>query len=110
MYSVKSSTVQEEHLATSPQSVARLHLPYAIIVKLLAHDFGVITLTPVTNGLSRSLSWTVGLSILHEAMDVAVIYIKEGNKKLMILRVRFAPTLFLPQWGFDNKPLGYTRI
>ncbi len=65
--------------------VARLHLPYAMAVRLHAHEFGVVILTPVTNDLSRSLSWSVGLSILHVARDVAFICIKEGNKKLMIL-------------------------
>ncbi len=49
-HSAKSSIVQEEHLATSPSLVTRLHLPRAIVVRSYVCVIDVVILTPETTG------------------------------------------------------------
>ncbi len=55
--------------------VTRLHLPRAIVVRLLVRKSNVVNLTPETGGqswcLSCGLSLSVGFSIQDEAMDAA---------------------------------------
>ncbi len=47
-HSVKSLNAQEEHLATSPQLEARLHLPHTIVVRLHARKINAVILTQET--------------------------------------------------------------
>ncbi len=46
--SAKSLNTQEEHLATSPSLVTRLHLPHAIVVRLHERKNNVVIPTPET--------------------------------------------------------------
>ncbi len=47
-HSANSLNAQEEHLATSPKFMTRLHLPHAIVVKLRVRKRNVVILTPET--------------------------------------------------------------
>ncbi len=49
-HSANSRNAQEEHLATSPSLVTRLHLPHAIVVRLHVRKSNVVILTPETAG------------------------------------------------------------
>ncbi len=56
--------------------VTRLHLPYAIVVRLHVRKINVVILTPETAVncwcLSSSLSLSVGFSVQDEDVDVAL--------------------------------------
>ncbi len=66
-YGAKFSIDREKCLVTSPYLVTILDLPYAMVVRLHAHEVSVVTLTPLTVG---SIWWSVGLSIQDKAMDI----------------------------------------
>ncbi len=72
-----TDVAQEERLATSLFILIRLHLPYALVVRLHVHEVTVVILAPEAVGLmlrlSSSQSWSVGLSIPDEPVSVVVI-------------------------------------
>ncbi len=72
-HSAKSLNAQEEHVATSPQLVTRLHLPHAIVVRLRSRKSNVVILTPESAGTIDvcAVALSVGFSIQDEVMDVA---------------------------------------
>ncbi len=49
-HSAKSLISQEERLATSPQSVTRIHLPHALEVRLHMCTIDVVILKPQMTG------------------------------------------------------------
>ncbi len=73
-------------------SMTRLHLPHAIVVKLHAHYIDVFILTPETAEIfgvtSSSLSLRVGYSIQNEAMKVAQGSLPCGRYLLAPLTVK----------------------
>ncbi len=91
------------------------HLPYVIEVRFDAHYIDVAILTR-SWCLSSGQSWSVGLPIQAESMDVArsvpqgLTYLctltgnEEGSNELMVLQVRPSPSrpsradFFIPQW------------
>ncbi len=49
-HSAKSHNAQDEHLATSPKMVKRLHLPHAVVMRFHVRKINFVIFTPETVG------------------------------------------------------------